>query len=518
MNFDFVYIGTRSLTVELDNCFQYQTDHFFDVLVDEKVYYENINTNVFSIFNLEPSKIYEITVIYKDMTVSKKIKTAMEYITLDVKKFGAKGDGIKNDTYFIQAAIMAAPCGGRVYFPKGTYFTGPLFLKSNITIEISKDARILGDTDRNNYPILPGMTLTTDEKDEYNLGTWEGNPLDCFASLITGINVENVNIIGPGVIDGNAQNSDWWQSHHDKKIAWRPRLIFLNSCKNITLEGLTLTNSPSWTIHPYFSSGLNFYDLKVINPKDSPNTDGCNPESSDHINMIGINFSVGDDCIALKSGKIFMGRKYKVPSSHIIIRNCIMNFGHGAVVLGSEMSGGIKNVTVNRCIFNKTDRGLRIKTRRGRGKDAVIDGIKFENILMRDVLTPLCINMFYFCDPDGRSEYVYSKNPYPVDERTPYIGAFEFKDIKCEGVNIAAGVFYGLPEQKIKSITLDNVSFKYSDNPESGVPIMMSYLDPMKAKGLIFYNVENVALNDVSFYGNQSEEIEKTFVDSIVRK
>ena len=219
----------------------------------------------------------------------------------------------------------------------------------------------------------------------------------------------------------------------------------------------------------------------------------------------------------IKAGKIYMGKTYKTPSSNFNIRNCSMNFGHGAVVLGSEMSGGIKNINVRQCLFNQTDRGLRIKTRRGRGKQAVIDGITFENIKMDDVLTPLVVNMFYFCDPDGHSEYVWSKEKLPVDDRTPYLGKFVFKDIECKNVNVAAGTFYGLPEQPIESITIQNVSFEYSKNPVAGVPAMMDFLDPMKGQGLIFNYVNQVKLENVTFDGVSSDEVSTVNVNVINR-
>ena len=268
-------------------------------------------------------------------------------------------------------------------------------------------------------------------------------------------------------------------------------------------------------MHPYFSEDLKFIDLKLVNPKNSPNTDGCDPESCNHVEIIGVYFSVGDDCIAIKAGKIFMGRKYKKPSENFIIRNCSMNFGHGAVVLGSEMSGGIKNIAVSQCYFNQTDRGLRIKTRRGRGKDAVIDGITFENIQMNEVLTPLVVNMFYYCDPDGHSEYVYSKEKLPVDDRTPYLGKFLFKDITCENVNVAAGTFFGLPEQPIESISLENVSFSYAEHPVSGLPAMMDGLEKMSGKGLIFNYVNEVNLNNVIFENFNEQEVEITEVGKV---
>jgi polygalacturonase len=216
------------------------------------------------------------------------------------------------------------------------------------------------------------------------------------------------------------------------------------------------------------------------------------------LRIIGVDFSVGDDCIAIKSGKYEIGMKHRKPSEQIVIRNCRMRYGHGAVVLGSEMSGGIKDLSVSKCLFVDTDRGLRVKTRRGRGESAVIDGIYFENIKMEGVLTPLVINMFYNCDPlDGKTEYVYSKATLPVDSRTPYLGQFTFRNIVCTGVHVAAGYFYGLPEQPIGGVTIENVSFAYADNRESGYPAMMCHIDKMEGTGLHFHYVNKVVLHNV---------------------
>ncbi|MBQ6783766.1 MAG: glycoside hydrolase family 28 protein [Acholeplasmatales bacterium] len=512
MKFKPIVITSRSVTLEMKNTDIVSTNDY-ELFVNGELYTSS-NLNVISVFNLNPDTEYEFIVKSNDVSEQSTIKTLFESVCLNVRRFGAKGDGKTNDTNALQAAILACPDNGRVYIPEGDYYTSALFLRSNITIEISKYARLVGDIDRNHYPVLPGMTYTSDEKDEYNLGSWEGNPLDCFASIITGINVENINIIGEGVIDGNAQNSDWWVDVRTRRIAWRPRGVFLNKCKNVTLQGVTVTNTPSWNLHPYFSENLKFIDLKIVNPKNSPNTDGCDPESCKNVDIIGVYFSVGDDCIAIKSGKIYMGRKYKKPSEYFNIRNCSMNFGHGAIVLGSEMSGGIKNITVSQCLFNQTDRGLRIKTRRGRGNDAIIDGITFENIKMTKVLTPLVINMFYYCDPDGHTEYVYSKEKLPVDDRTPYLGKFVFKDIDCEDVNVAAGTFFGLPEQPINSITIDNVSFKYAENPVADKPAMMDGLEPMSGRGIILSYVNDVNIKNVTFTGLNNEQYELNQVNS----
>ncbi len=509
--FNVIFKSSTSITIELNNSDIYETNKY-DIYLNNELLTKDINTNVYSIYNLIPNTKYLIRI----NDFEKEVLTDDEYVCLNVKNFGAKGDGITLDTNFIQACIYSCPDGGRVYIPDGNYYTGPLLLRSNITIELSENAKLIGDTDRNNYPILPGMTYTTNEKDEYNLGSWEGNPLDCFASIITGINVENVKIIGKGIIDGNAHNADWWVDVRTKRIAWRPRGVFLNHCKNVSFQGITVTNTPSWNLHPYFSSEIRFIDMKLISPKNSPNTDGCDPESCDKVDIIGVYFSVGDDCIAIKSGKIYMGRKYKKPSSDFNIRNCSMNFGHGAVVLGSEMSGGIKNINVSKCLFNQTDRGLRIKTRRGRGKDAIISGITFENIKMQDVLTPLVINMFYFCDPDGHTNYVQTKEKLPVDDRTPFLGDFCFKNINCDNVNIAAGAFYGLPEAPIKSITIDNVNFKYASNPTPGTAAMMDGVGPLVGEGLLFNYVDNVKINNVSFEGLKKEKYIKNFVGNFI--
>lgn len=511
--FNIIFKSSTSITIELVNHDVYETAPY-DVVLNDVVIASNVKTNIYSIYNLTPNTEYTLSIL----GCEKKFQTEQEYVCLNVKDFGAKGDGKQNDTAFIQACIYACPNQGRVFIPEGEYIVGPLLLKSNITIELAEQAHLIGDVDRAHYPILPGMTYTSDEKDEYNLGSWEGNPLDCFASIITGINVENIKIIGKGIIDGNAQNGDWWIDVRKKRGAWRPRGVFLNHCSNVSFQGVTVTNTPSWNLHPYFSKNIRFLDMKLISPKNSPNTDGCDPESCENVDIIGVYFSVGDDCIAIKAGKIYMGRKYKKPSENFNIRNCSMNFGHGAVVLGSEMSGGIKNINVKQCLFNQTDRGLRIKTRRGRGKDAIIDKITFENIKMNHVLTPLVINMFYYCDPDGHSEYVYSKEKLPVDDRTPYLGDFTFKDIVCENVNVAAGAFYGLPEAPIHSIALENVSFDYADHPVSGIPAMMEFLEPMSGEGLVFNYIEEVSLKNVKFVNLKKEKYTNQSVGKLIEK
>ena len=516
--------SSRSAVIEIDDGGKYNTlkdYHLFVNGVDHMI----CDTVVTSVFGLRPGTEYRLSLCAGaegceearcDAPLAElSFATDDEFVTIDVKALGAKGDGASDDTEFLQSAIMVCPEGGRILIPEGEYFTRPLFLKSNISIELSKGAEIIADTDRAHFPILPGLIQSYDERDEYNLGTWEGNPLSCFAGIITGLNVSNVHIYGQGIINGNASKDNWWKDPKKKVGAFRPRLVFLSNCKNICLQGITLKNSPSWTLHPYFSDDLEFYDLNVENPSDSPNTDGLDPESCRGVKIEGVRFSLGDDCIAIKSGKIYMGRKFKKPSEDIMVRQCLMENGHGAVTVGSEMAGGIKNITVRDCLFRRTDRGLRIKTRRGRGRDAIIDGITFENIDMDNVMTPFVVNSFYFCDPDGKTEYVQTRDEMPVDERTPHIGKMTFKDIKAENCHVAAAFFDGLPEEKIDEIVMENVEVSFSADPKSGQPAMSVGVEPCTKKGIFARNVKKLTLKNVKVTGNEGDATELIGVDSI---
>ncbi|MCV2232261.1 glycoside hydrolase family 28 protein [Acholeplasma manati] len=500
--FKLIFKSSRSFTFELDNQAIYYSPSAFNVFLNDTLVLQDVKTNVFSIYGLLPNTTYTVQVADTKATFT----TDFESLSLNIMDFGAKGDGFADDTMAIQTAILSAPKQARVFIPKGIYLVGPIFLMSDVTIELELGATLLYVTDRSKYPILPAR-FTKPDGSFYELASWEGVAAPQYASMITGLNVENVKIIGQGVFDGNAQNSDWWVKHKVMRGAWRPNGLFLVHSKNVALQGVTIKNTPSWNLHPYFSEHIDFIDLKIESPKDSPNTDGCDPESCKDVRIIGIDFSVGDDCIALKSGKIELGKTYKQPCERVVIRNCMMKYGHGAVVLGSEMSGGMKDIEVSQCYFLDTDRGLRIKTRRGRGKDAIIDGITFNNIYMKGVLTPLVMNMYYFCDDDGKTEYVWSKEALPVDDRTPFLGKFVFKNMVCEDVHVAAGFFYGLPEQPIKSIELENIQFSYAKNPEAGIPAMMSFEEPRTKQGLYFNYVDDVRINNVSIQGAEGETI-----------
>ena len=487
-----------SATFELDNKDIYYSKEKYDVFLDDKKVLSDVKTNVFSLYNLSPNTNYVVQVnnrVFSFLTPK---------VSEIISSSGIDNTGESNVTKDLQALIDNCKENGLVVIEPGKYFITSLKLKSNMTLYLKEGAILSASIVEEDYEELKGEYVL-ENGDIKQVGTWEGSPFNLKYSIINGLDVENVKVVGQGIVDGNAQLSTWWQTFKQKPYA-RPHLVFFNHSKNITIQGVHLMNSPQWTVHPYFCENVNCIDFKITNPKISPNTDGINPQCCNGVKIIGVHFSVGDDCIALKSGKMYIGQKYKKPCENIIIRNCLMQFGHGAIVLGSEMSGGIKNLTVERCYFDHTDRGLRIKTRRGRGNTAIIDNVEFNNIYMDNVLTPLVINMFYFCDPDGKTEYVYSKEKWPVDERTPYLGKFTFNNIIAENSEVCAGYFYGLPEMFIKEININDSVFTFKEDAKPDKPAMMSFIEDHVKSGFVFNNVETVNLKNVVVKGQIGKE------------
>lgn len=518
MDISLVMNTARSAVIEITDGGRYFTKKPYQIKVNGAVYGET-NRTITNIHGLKPDTEYTVEVSDGEKNLGAvSFQTEYEFVTLNVRKFGAKGDGESDDTHFIQAAIMACPKNSRVLIPAGVYRITSLFLKSHLRLELAEGAELRAFTERERFATLPPTIESYDETEEYYLGTWEGNPLPMFAAIISGYQVEDVIVYGAGVINGNAGRENWWKNPKEMNIAFRPRLFHINGCKNVTLQGITVCNSPSWTLHPFFSDDLRFIGITIQNPADSPNTDGLDPESCRNIEITGVRFSLGDDCIAVKSGKIYMGRKFKRPTEHVHIRQCLMENGHGAVTLGSEIGGGVKDVTVEDCFFRHTDRGLRIKTRRGRGKDSIISGITFRNLTLDHVMTPLVVNAFYFCDPDGKTDYVQSREVYPVDDRTPVIRKMVFENMTCTNCHVAAAYFDGLPEQKIEELELRNISVTYAENPKEDVPAMSNGVQRSTRRGLFARNVSRLVLEQVVIEGQAGEAFELEGVDELVQK
>ena len=480
----------RSAVVELTEAGKYYSEKEYDIYVNGE-HFAHTDKQITSLYGFKPDTEYEITAVYDGKEYGPVVfRTDYEFVTLNVRDFGAYGDGKHDDTNAIQCAIMASKKNTRVLVPEGTYRISSIFLKDDLTLE----------------------------KSEYNLSSWEGNPVDSFAAIICGLNVKNVTITGEGTIDGGTTHDNWWKNCKVRNIAWRPNLFFINHCEYVTLQGITVQNSPCWTLHPYFSNHLKFIDVKIKAPADSHNTDGLDPESCDDVLVLGTYISVGDDCIAIKSGKIYMAEKYNIPTTNMIVRQCCMRDGHGAVTVGSEIAAGVMDVHIKDCMFMNTDRGLRVKTRRGRGKRSILDDISFENIDMDNVMTPFVVNSFYFCDPDGKTEYVGSRKPFPVDDRTPSIKKFVFKNINAKNCHVAGTYICGLPESKIEELVFENINITYADNAKSGVAAMMLGCDEASRQGMVVSNIKNLILKNVHVTGCDGEEIIADNVDAIVKE
>lgn len=490
-------ITSRSVTLELDSASPYYSLEEYAVSVNGK-YLRSEQRNVFSVFGLEPETDYAVTAGNEEVTV----KTLSESCITDIKSFGAKGDGVHDDTAAFLAAVNCLPPRSTLYISGGNYFLRPVFLASEITVYLDKEAVITADPDRSHYPVLPANIGGR------NLGTWQGEEADCFASVFYSYGTRGVSIVGEGVIDCNALNGDWYVDHRKRRGAWRPRGLFFNRCEDLLLQGITVKNTPSWNIHPYFCKRVNLLDLTLENPPEMPTTDGIDPDCCDGVNIFGVKISVGDDCIAIKSGTLEFANKYATACKNINIRNCLMLKGHGGVVLGSELSGGVNNVSVSQCVFDGTDRGLRIKTRRGRGRIGGCGGVTFSDIVMRGVKVPFVINMFYnMGDGNGHCKYVWTTEKLPVDELTPELGSFTFKNMVCAGVEYCAAAVYGLPEAPVESVAFENVRFSYNTECSAGFPDMREYDTAVKNGGLIFSCVKEVSLKNVTFDGLSGDAV-----------
>lgn len=486
----------------------------YELLVNGEKHLDSRKT-VETVRGLEPDTAYELRIrrggqVSEPLTV----RTRHEYVTLNVRNFGAHGDGETDDTSYLQAAILSCPEDSRVYIPQGVYRFTNLFLKSGITLELGDGAVLSAIPDGDRLPVLPGRVESSDGSREYMPGTWEGQPVDCYAGLITGINVKDVTICGLGTLDGNADFTNWWNHAYRDPRPARPKAMFLNNCENVTVMGITVRNSPAWNLHPYFSRHIRFYDLHIQSPANSHNTDGIDPESCEDVEIAGIWFSVGDDCIAVKSGTYSDGVTYGVTCTDVRVHHCLMERGHGGVTVGSEIAAGVDRISITDCRFVETDRGLRVKTRRGRGKDSYLRGIVFDRVRMEGVRTAFVINSFYFCGPDGRTDYVACKDPLPVDDRTPRVGAVEIRNVECTGCHVAGIYFYGLPESKIEKVVMENVNISFAENPEPGTAAMMTGCEPDAGKGVFIRNANLVRLRNVHVTGCHGEPLDLDGVDT----
>jgi polygalacturonase len=443
--------------------------------------------------------------------------------TFTITKYGAVADGNTLNTKSITAAIgaCAAKGGGVVLVPAGLWLTGPIVLKSNINLHLATGATLLFTKDFDQYPLVKA--------------NWEGLPQMRNQSPVAATDAVNIAITGKGIIDGNGDawrmvkkdklNETQWRKLvasggivSDDKKTWyptekflkgskmqnpgaispekdaafynsikdflRPNLLLLTNCKRILLEGVTFQNSPAWCLHPLMCENLTVRNILVKNPWYAQNGDGIDVESCKNVLIENSVFDVGDDALCMKSGRDAEGRKRAMPVENVIIRGCTVYAAHGGFVIGSEMSGGARNIYVSNCTFVGTDIGLRFKTTRGRG--GVVENIFIKDIYMKDIPgEAILFDMYYMAqDPialSGEKRELPKVEFRPVDETTPVFKNFYVSNVYCNGAE--KGIFVrGLPEMHVKDIVLENMVLQARKG-----------IDVQEATGIVFRNIKIIA-------------------------
>lgn len=460
--------------------------------------------------------------------------------TVSVVDFGGVGDGHHLNTTAFAAAIdsLAGQGGGRVTVPEGVWYTGPIVLKDHIELHLERNALIVFDNDPAHYPLVET--------------TFEGlNTLRC-QSPLSARGARDIAITGHGVIDGNGDawravkrdkltdrewaaklasggvlsddGKTWYPSDSykfgattgaDQNVStWaatredfermhdflRPVMVSLHHCENVLLEGVTFQNSPCWNIHPAMCTNLTVRDITVRCPDYAQNSDGIDIESCRNVVVTGSCFDVGDDGICIKSGKDEAGRRRGIPCENIRVENCIVFHGHGGFVVGSEMSGGVRNVLVSDCIFSGTDVGLRFKSTRGRG--GVVENIWIENITMNNILQePLLFDLFYGgksaseAFAEGGSAETTDLDPKPVDETTPAFRHIHIRNVWCRGARRAM-YFNGLPEMNVEHVTVQDTYISARTgariNESTDVTLRNVQIIPEEGPALMLNNVKGL--------------------------
>ena len=405
----------------------------------------------------------------------------MESIT----NFGARGDGETVCTADIQRAIDAfgQAGGGTVVVPPGRFVSGTLWMRSNVTLHLDAGATLAAVRDVGAFPVWAA--------------NFEGPSNPSHAGLIAGENLDNIAVTGRGTIDGCGQF--WWDLFRAESLEhFRPRLIRPIECRNVLIDGVTLIDSPAWTVNPVACDNVTVTRLTIRNPHDSPNTDGINPDACANVRVSDCHIDVGDDCVTIKSGTEDDGRPRRRPCENVAITNCTMLRGHGGVVIGSEMSGGVRNVVISNCVMVGTDRGIRLKSRRGRG--GVIEDVRASNIVMDGVLCPIVVNLFYGCGAWGDAK-VEDRSPHDVTDATPRMRRLRYSNITARNAKYAAAFILGLPEMYVEDVAMSDVSIYLDpDNTEAGAPAMAPGVEGYCRAGIQIQHARRVRLRIVEVF------------------
>ena len=468
--------------------------------------------------------------------------------TLNIVRYGAIADGKTLNTNAINQAITACSSkgGGVVLIPAGFWLSGPIELKSNVNLHLQKNALLQFTKDFDQYPLVEG--------------NWEGLAQMRNQSPVWANGQHNIAITGYGIIDGsgdawrmvkkdkltesqwktlvasggivNEKKKMWYPSAKtvkgaamkdpglitkDKKPEFyasvkdflRPNLVVLSSCKQVLLEGVTFQNSPAWNLHPLMTQHLTIRDVTIKNPDYAQNGDGIDIESCSNVLIEHCVLDVGDDAICIKSGKDEEGRKRGIATERVIIRHNKVYKGHGGFVVGSEMSGGARDIFVEDCTFMGTDKGLRCKTTRGRG--GVVENIHIRNINMNNIVQEaIYFDMYYWTKPPQANEV--QKAP-PVGIETPQFRNISIDAITCRGAHV--GIFVrGLPEMPVQQVSMTNLNILANKAIElkdaMGIVVKNAFLHSKDAETPTIYieNASNIRFEGLRFDRNVFPELE----------
>ncbi len=502
---------------------------------------------------------YEFDSLYENLpfAMEKVQRPSIPSAEVCITDFGGVGDGVTLNTDAFRDAIDALTSrgGGHLVVPEGVWLTGPIVLKDNIDLHVTPGAVILFSADRDLYPIVETV--------------FEGLDTRRCMSPVYADGAKNISITGGGTIDGSG---DAWRQVKKSKMSpsqWRtllasggftdragnvwypdstsfrgsqvsdafnvpqgmrtdadwesvktylrPTLIGLKNCENVLLEDVLFQNSPCWNIHPLMCRNVIVNNITVRNPWYSQNGDGIDVDSCEDVLIVNSTFDVGDDAICIKSGKDEDGRRRARPCRNLIVDNCTVFHGHGGFVVGSEMSGDVRNISVSNCRFLGTDVGLRFKSCRGRG--GVVENIHISDIVMTEIPTePLLFDLHYGgksameTAEAGEGNPDFDIAPMPVDGTTPEFRSIHIRNIICSGASRAM-YFNGIPEKYISDIIIEDCTIasdkgadiRYSD----GVILRNVHVRQKSGDGFSFANCRDVIMEGCS--DSSAEDSAKVF-------